>query len=68
MYSSPRCSTKRREEVKEHLTEGGWEWYLRQLKEKLERPLTPEEIHTIMQEHYIKGYSPERALEDLKSD
>ena len=52
--------------VKEHIAEGGWEWYLRQLKEKLDRPLTPEEIHTIMQEHYIKGHTPEKAWEDLK--
>jgi len=65
MYSSPRCSIKRREEVKEQATEGGWEWYLRQLKEKLERPLTQKEYSDIMR-LYIVGTLVEKTLEELK--
>jgi hypothetical protein len=51
--------------MKEHLTEGGWEWYLRQLKEKLERPLTQKEYSDIMR-LYIGGTPVERTLEKLK--
>ena len=65
MYSSPRCSTKRRDGMKEHVTEGGWEWYLRQLKEKLERPLTQKEYSDIMR-LYIVGTPVEKTLEELK--
>lgn len=48
-------------------TEGGWEDFTRKIKESLSRPLTPEEIHMIMQKHYIKGHTPEKALEDLNN-
>ena len=53
--------------MKEHLTEGGWEDFTRKIKASLSRPLTPEEIHMIMQKHYIKGHSPDEALEDLNN-
>ena len=48
--------------MKEHLTEGGWVWYLRQLKEKLERPLTQKEYSDIMR-LYIVGTPIDKTLE-----
>lgn len=51
--------------MKEHVTEGGWEWYLRQLKEKLKRPLTQKEYSDIMR-LYIVGTPVEKTLEELK--
>ena len=53
--------------MKEQLTDGGWEDFTRKIKESLGRTLTPEEIHMIMQKHYIKGHSPEKALDDLNN-
>ena len=51
--------------MKEQLTEGGWEDFTRKITASLGRTLTAEEIHMIMQKHYIKGHSHEKALESL---
>ena len=46
-------------------TEGGWEWYLRQLKEKLDRPLTQKEYSDTMR-LYIVGTPVDEILEELE--
>ena len=53
--------------MKEHLTEGGWEWYIREIKSQLDTSPTREQYSHIMR-MYLDRVSVSIAVENLKGE
>lgn len=49
-------------------TQGNWMWYIRQVKEGVQRTLVQKEYRDLLTTYYMKGVPFTKAIEDFKSE